>query len=82
MMPDSAPLPIKWDYGRPANGLYLTVAGCPGRKITNCLLAPSANELGEPQEEQVASVVAPVLTPALRIFCRNAVLVQQRSATR
>ncbi len=58
------------------------MAGCPGRKDTNCLLAPSANELGEPQEEQNASVVVPVLTPALRIFCRNSLLVQQRSATR
>ncbi len=82
MMPDSAPLPIKCDYGWPANGLYLAMAGCPGRKITNCLLAPSANELGEPQEDKAASGVAPVLTPALRIFCRTVVLVQQRSATR
>ncbi len=82
MMPDSAPLPTNGDYGRPANGLYLAVAGCPVVKITNCLLAPSANELGEPQKNKVASVVAPVLTPALRIFSATAVLVQQRSATR
>ncbi len=82
MMPDSAPRRSNGDYGWPANGLYLAMAGVPVVKITNCLLAPSANELGDHRKNKAASGVAPVLTPALRTFAATVVLVQQRSATR
>lgn len=38
--------------GGPLMGFTLPWLDVPVVKITNCLLAPSANELGEPQEEQ------------------------------
>ena len=53
MTPDSAPSADQMVImGGPLMGFTLPWLDVPVVKITNCLLAPSANELGEPQEEQ------------------------------
>lgn len=57
--------------GGPLMGFTLPWLDVPVVKITNCLLAPSANELGEPQEEQSCIRCSACADLALRIFCRN-----------
>lgn len=57
--------------GGPLMGFTLPGLDVPVVKITNCLLAPSASEMGEPQEEKAAFAVAPAPTPARPICCRS-----------
>ena len=66
--PSAEPMVI---MGGPLMGFTLPWLDVPVVKITNCLLAPSASEMGEPQEEKAAFAAAPALTPARPICCRS-----------
>ncbi len=69
--------------GGPLMGFTLPGLDVPVVKITNCLLAPSASEMGEPQEEK-GCIRCQRLRRRLsgRSAAAAAVLVQQRPAAR
>ncbi len=57
--------------GGPLMGFTLPWLDVPVVKITNCLLAPSANELGEPQEEQSCIRCSACADACPADLCRN-----------
>jgi electron transport complex protein RnfC len=57
--------------GGPLMGFTLPWLDVPVVKITNCLLAPSASEMGEPKKKKAAFAAAPARTPVRPICCRS-----------
>lgn len=68
--------------GGPLMGFTLPWLDVPVVRLPTVCWLPLPMSLANHRKNKAASGVAPVLTPALRIFAATVVLVQQRSATR